>query len=207
MTVSELWILLKSGLQLQDSTFDIIQTPQGFQQALVLFALAVVSKSLGEVGILYINRATKGQYVRGLLGSLAVLGFAAVVWSGCIYLSCRYALGIQLNYSSVFGIVLVSYVPLVFSFLDIIPHVGLLFFKIFTVWGLFITVAGLHHRYGLSVFQALGCSAVGWVLFYLLNSVFGGAAEKVRLRLLGRDQWVNPKEAAVALLERELTRP
>lgn len=204
--MSDLWILLKSGLQLEDSTFEIIQTEPGFHQALVLFAMAVVSKSLGEIGILYINRATKGQYLRGLLGSLAALGFAALIWSGCIWLSCRYALGMDLLYASVFGIVLVSYSPLVFSFLDIIPHVGLLCFKVLTIWGLFITVAGLHFRFELTLMQSLGCSAVGWILFYGLNSVFGGAAERVRLRLLGRDGWVNPKEAAVALLEREMTR-
>jgi hypothetical protein len=204
--IGDLWNLLTSGLQLEASTFELIQTDAGFRSCLILFALAVVSKSLGEAGILFINRATKTQYVRGLVGSLAALGFAAFVWSGCIWLSCRYALRLDLDYHAVFAIVLVSYVPLVFSFLDIIPHVGLLCFKLLTIWGLLITVAGLHYEFGLSVMQGLGCSAVGWILFYLLNSVFGGAAEKVRLRLLGRDKWVNPKEAAVALLEREMTR-
>ena len=79
-------------------------------------------------------------------------------------------------------------------------------FKLLTIWGLLITITGLHQEFGLTIGQALACSAVGWVLFYVLNSAFGGAAERVRLRLLGRDSWVNPKEAAVALLERELTR-
>ena len=187
-------------------TFDIVQTPEGFRLGLILFALAVVSKSLGEAGILYINRATRTQYLRGLMGSLLVLGFAAVVWSSCIWLSCRYALGLTLPYREVAAIVLLSYLPLLFSFLDIVPHAGLLVFKVLTVWGLLITVTGLQYRFGLSTLQALGCSAVGWIMFYSLNSVFGGAAEKVRLRLLGRDSWVKPKEAAVALLERELTR-
>lgn len=202
----DIWALFKNSLLLNKETFEVIKTDQGFQYCLLLFALAVVSKSLGEAGILYINRATKGQYFRGLLGSLAVLGFAAFVWSGCIWLSCRYALGLDLNYQNVFAIVLVSYVPLLFSFLDIIPHVGLLVFKILTIWGLLITITGLHHQFQLTFMQSLACSAIGWVLFYVLNSAFGGAAEKVRLRLLGRDRWVNPKQAAVALLERELTR-
>lgn len=204
--VTELWKLLSSGLRLEEATFDFIQTPAGLKAGLILFALAVVSKSLGEAGILYINRATKGQYARGLVGSMVVLSFAALVWSTCIWLSCRYALSLELPFEQVAGIVLVSYLPLVFSFLDIIPHAGLLVFKALTIWGLLITVAGLQYRFQLTTFQALGCSAVGWILFYGLNSVFGGAAEKVRLRLLGRDSWVKPKEAAVALLERELTR-
>ena len=202
--MSELWQLLTSALELDKSTFDLIQAPSGFQGSVILFALAVVSKSLGEAGILFINRATKMQYARGLLGSLAALGFGALVWSSCIWLSCRYALGLELSYKSVFAIVLVSYVPLIFSFLAIIPHVGLLVFKSLAVWGLLITVSGLHHRFGVSLTSGLACSAVGWVLFYLLNSIFGGAAEKVRLRLLGRDKWVQPKQAAVALLEREI---
>ena len=204
--ISNMWALFSGTLQLHETTFDLVKTRSGFQACLALFALAVLSKSLGEAGILYINRATKGQYFRGLLGSLAVLFFTALVWTSCIWLSCRYALGITPDYHQVFAIVLVSYVPLIFSFLDIIPHVGLVVFKLLTIWGLLITITGLHREFGLTFGQSLACSAVGWVVFYVLNSAFGGAAEKVRLRLLGRDSWVNPKEAAVALLERELTR-
>lgn len=205
--IENLRALLSSGLRLEPSIFKQVETPSGFQLALILFALAVFSKSLGEAGILYINRATKAQYFRGLLGSLTVLAFAAVIWSSCIWLSCRYALGLHLEYSKVATIVLVSYFPLVFSFLDIVPHLGLLCFKLLTVWGFLITIVGLRHEFGLTVYQGVACSAVGWILFYLLNSVFGGAAEKVRLRLLGRQTWVNPQEAAVALLERELKQP
>lgn len=204
--LAELWNLLTSSLRLESSVFSYIQTEKGLHQAWVLFALAVLSKSLGEAGILYINRATKGQYVRGLLGSLAVLGFAAVVWSACIWSSCHIFLGLETTYRSVFTIVLISYAPLIFSCFDIVPHLGLLCFKILTIWGLMITVAGLHLQLGITVLQALASSALGWVLFYLLNSAFGGAAERIRLRLLGRDSWVNPKEAAVALLEREIYR-
>jgi hypothetical protein len=204
--LGETLILMKSSLQLQPQTFEMVQSADGVRHLAILFALAVVSKSLGEVGILYINRANRMQYFRGLLGSLAALGFAALVWSGCIWLSCRFALGMNLDYLAVLAIVAVSYTPLLFSFLDIIPHLGLLLFKVWTIWGLLITVAGLHYEFGLTPIQGLACSGVGWVLFYGLNSVFGGAAEKVKLRLLGRDRWVKPKEAAVALLERELTR-
>ena len=200
------WELIKSGLQLRPETFDQAPAQGSLKQLAVILAIAVVSKSLGEVGVLYINRATRLQYLRGLVGSLLALVFAALVWSGCIWLSCRFALGMHLDYAVVLAIVAVSYTPLIFSFLDIIPHLGLLLFKIWTVWGLLITVAGLHHQFGLSPLKGLACSGVGWVIFFSLNSFFGGAAEKVKLRLLGRDQWVNPKEAAVALLEKELTR-
>jgi hypothetical protein len=204
--LGETWILLKSSLQLQPETFEMARSEDGLRHLAVLFALAVVSKSLGEVGIFYINRATRTQYLRGLLGSLAALGFAALVWSGCIWCSCRFALGMKLDYFAVLAIVAVSYTPLLFSFLDIIPHLGLLFFKLWSIWGLLITVAGLHYQFGLTPIQGLACSGVGWIIFYSLNSVFGGAAERIRLRLLGRDRWVKPKEAAVALLERELSR-
>ena len=200
------WELIKSGLQLRPETFDQATAQGSLKQLAVILAIAVVSKSLGEVGVLYINRATRLQYLRGLVGSLLALVFAALVWSGCIWLSCRFALGMHLDYAVVLAIVAVSYTPLIFSFLDIIPHLGLLLFKIWTVWGLLITVAGLHHQFGLSPLKGLACSGVGWVIFFSLNSFFGGAAEKAKLRLLGRDQWVNPKEAAVALLEKELTR-
>lgn len=204
--LGDTWILIKSSLQFQPQTFELVRSAEGLKALAILFGLAVVSKSLGEVGILYINRATRLQYLRGLLGSLAALAFAALVWAGCIWASCRFALGMQVEYQTILAIVAVSYTPLVFSFLDIIPHLGLLLFKVWTVWGLLITVAGLHYRYELSPLTGLACSGVGWVLFYSLNTVFGGTAEKIKLRLLGRDKWVNPKEAAVALLERELTK-
>lgn len=204
--LEEVRTLLWAGLSLEPRTFNLIDTPSGFRNALTLFTLAVFSKSLGEAGILYINRSTKMQYFRGLLASLTVLAAAAVIWSGCIWLSGRIALGLNLEYKTVGTVILVSYFPLVFSFLAIVPHLGLLSFRVLSVWGLLITVAGLEHEFGLTVYQGLSCSAAGWIVFYLLNSAFGGAAERVRLRLLGRESWVKPKEAAIALLEREMKR-
>ena len=166
--------------------------------------MAAFSTGIGEAGILFINRASKLQFVRGLVGSALVLASAALIWSSCIWVSSRVALGWALHFRHILGLVLVSYTPFVFAFLVIIPHLGLLFHRVFLIWGLLITIAGLNIQFGLTLWQGIACSGFGWLIFYLLTYIFGVPAEKIRLSLLGRKNWVKPKAAAVALLEREM---
>jgi hypothetical protein len=105
----------------------------------------------------------------------------------------------------VLGLVLVSYAPLVFGFLIIIPHVGLLWDGVLRVWMLLIAIAGLHQHYGIPLLHAIAASGMGWLFFLLLGELFGSKIERLRLRLLGRHEWVRPKDAAVALLERKIS--
>lgn len=191
---------------MQEAAFSLVQTPVGFQQALLLFTAGALSKGLGEAGILLINRVSKAQFVRSLVVSGLLLALTGLIWSGCIWLSCRYAMGLTFDFQQVAKVVLLSYTPFILGFLVIIPHVGLLWQRLLMVWGLLITLAGLHFQFHLTLLQGIACSGVGWLAFYLLNYLFGGFTEKIRLRLLGRDQWVKPKEAAVALLRKELNR-
>lgn len=191
---------------MQEGSFVHLQTPDGLRNGLLLFVAGAFSKGLGEAGILFINRVTKIQFVRSLVMSTLILACAGLIWSSCIWISCRYALGMELDIFRVQMIVLASYTPFIFGFLIIIPHVGLLWQRLLMVWGLLITLAGLHFQFQLNLLQAIACSGVGWLAFYFLNYIFGGFAERIRIRLLGRDKWVKPKDAAVALLQKELTK-
>ncbi len=191
---------------MQESSFAQLQTPGGLHDGLLLFVAGAFSKGLGEAGILLINRVTKLEFVRSLVMSALILACAGLIWSSCIWVSCRYALGLDLDIYRVQMVVLASYTPFIFGFLIIVPHLGLLWQRLLMVWGLLITLAGLHFQFGLTLLQAIACSGVGWLAFYFLNYIFGGFAEKIRIRLLGRDHWVKPKDAAVALLQRELNK-
>ncbi len=151
-----------------------------------------------------INRAGKTQYVRSLLGSAAALTFSALVWAGCVWLALTFLFRHQSDYLDVQALILVSYTPLVFSFITIVPHLGLLWNGLLKIWMLLITIAGLNSQFELTVMQAIICASLGWLLFYLLTALFGSRAEQIRVRLLGRQDWLRPKEAAVALLEREM---
>lgn len=204
MTFAETFQLLSDGLALRETAFATIQGEGGLAMGLTIFGLGALSKGLGEAGILFINRVSRAEFVRSLVGSVLILAFTAFIWAGCIWLSCRYALGQETDLQQILNLVLISYTPLVFAFLAIVPHVGLLWHRMLMIWSLLIVMAGLHHELGLSFLQAVGCSALGWLVFYLLTYLFGSRAEKIRLRLLGREDWVKPKEAAVALLVREL---
>jgi hypothetical protein len=202
--VDEVYQLWTASLKLQAAPFREVQTYQGFLHSGLIFLLAAVSKGLSDAGIMMINRATKAQVVRGLLGMTLALACAALTWSACIWLGCRGAAGLRLPFRDILGLVLVSYAPLVFGFLAIVPHAGLFWEGVLKVWMLLITVAGMNLQYGIPLIHAVIASGTGWLLFHLLGQLFGSRVEKLRLRLLGRHQWVRPKDAAVALLEREM---
>lgn len=201
----ELYNLLFDGLLFREASFSHVQTTEGYQQVLILFVFGAISKGLGEAGILLINRVSRAEFIRSIVGSAVVLAFAAVVWSGCIWVACKYALGLDLQWLQVQSLVLVSYIPLIFGFLVIIPHVGLLWHRVLMVWGLLIVITGLHYQFGLTLLQGVACSGGGWLIYYVLTYLFGAKAEKIKIRLLGREGWVKPKDAAVALLSKEIS--
>lgn len=198
--------LLVDGLLLRESSFKYVQTEEGLQAVLILFVLGAFSKGLGEAGILFINRVSRAQFIRSILGSTFVLAFAAVVWAGCIWLACRYGLRLETDPFQIQRLVLVSYIPMLFGFLVIIPHAGLLWQRLILIWSLLVVVTGLHYQFGLTLLQGLACSGGGWLIYYVLTYLFGGKVERIKIRLLGREGWVKPKEAAVALLSKEIRR-
>lgn len=202
--VSEVYQLWTASLKLEGVPFGEVQTYQGFLYSGVIFLCAAVSRGLADLGVMMINRATKAQFARGLVGGTLALAVAAGTWSGCIWLACLWPIGVVLPYRHVLGLVLLSYSPLVFGVLAIVPHAGLFWDGVLKVWMLLITIAGLNLQYGVPLFHAIAASGFGWLLFHLLGELFGSRVEKLRLRLLGRHEWVRPKDAAVALLERKM---
>ena len=202
--VSEVYQLWMASLKLQAAPFAQVQTYDGFACSGVIFGGAAISRGLSDAGVMMINRATKAQFVRGLLGGTLALAAAAGVWSACIWLACLWPIGVALPYRHVLGLVLLSYSPLVFGALAIVPHAGLFWDGVLKVWMLLITIAGLNLQYGVPLLHAVAASGIGWLLFHLLSELFGSRIEKLRLRLLGRDEWVRPKDAAMALLEKKM---
>lgn len=206
MTVGDVYELWSASLRLHSSPFQLVESSQGFRASLVIFVTAALSRGLSDAGIMMINRVSRLQFVRGLLGGALALAVAAVVWAGCIWAACVWPLGLWLPYRDVLGLVLLSYAPLVFGVFTIVPHLGLFWDALLKVWMLLITVTALHLRYGVPWLHAVAASGVGWLLFHLLGELFGSRVEKLRLRLLGRHGWVRPKEAVLALLERQTAR-
>lgn len=202
--VSEVYQLWTASLKLQSAPFAQAQTYDGFACSVIIFVCAAFSRGLSDAGVMMINRATKAQFARGLVGGTLALAAAAGTWSACIWLACRWPIGVSLPYRHVLGLVLLSYSPLVFGVLAIVPHAGLFWDGVLKVWMLLITIAGLNLQYGVPLLHAVVASGIGWLLFHLLGELFGSRVEKLRLRLLGRDHWVRPKDAAEALLERKM---
>lgn len=204
--VGEVYVLWTQSLKLQAAAFPEVQTAHGFALSAVIFVCAALSKGLSDAGIMMINRVTRAQFVRGLLGGTLALAVAALCWSACIWLACLWPIGNPLPFRGVLALVLISYSPLVFEMLAIVPHLGLLWEGVLKVWMLLITIAGLHAHHGIPLLQAIAASGLGWLFFHLLGELFGSRVEKLRLRLLGRDKWIRPKDAVVQLLDREMAR-
>lgn len=172
--------------------------------AIAIFVLAAISKGLSDAGVMMINRVTKGQFVRGLLGGTVMLGIAALTWAVCIWVALRVAMRFEIAFERLLILVFLSYSPLVLGVFAIIPHAGLLWGLILRIWMLLITIAGLHQHFQVPLLYAVAASGVGWLLFQLFGELFRSKLERLRLALLGRERWIRPKEAAEALLERKM---
>lgn len=202
--MNQVYSLWNESLRLQGSSVLSLESSPGLTGALIIFFLAAVSKGLSDAGVMIINRVTRFEFLRGLLGGSVMLGLAALTWAGCIWLALRGAMRFEVGFQPLLVLVLTSYAPLVFGVFVIIPHAGLLWSLILRIWMLLITVAGLHQHFQVPVLWAVAASGVGWLLFQLVGELFRSWLERLRLALLGRQRWVRPKDAAVALLEKRM---
>ncbi len=203
----EIYQLWTESLRLREAAFVALDSSGGWALSLVIFFIASVSRGLSEAGVLMINRATRAEFLRGLLGGAVMLGLTALTWSGCIWLALRGGMGFDVHYEKILVLVLLSYAPLIFAVFSIVPHAGLLWALLLRIWMLFITIAGLNQHFRVPLLQAVMASGVGWVLFQIVGEVFRSRLERLRLALLGREDWVSPKEAAEALLTQRMSKP
>ncbi len=80
---------------------------------------------------------------------------------------------VNVSFSVLFTVLALSFAPLLFSFLGAIPYLGVPLLILLSIWHLLAMVVGVAAVTGLSLGEAFGYVAVGWIILQVLQQTLG----------------------------------
>jgi predicted Abi (CAAX) family protease len=172
--LNRVWDLLGRVLALNSDTFELINTlPHGSIVALLVVLAAGLSQAFAQVIILFINRVKLVRFVFSLLigAVLFVFGYIFLVFS--TWLISFNPFTAHAPFGTVARILGFSYAPLIFSFLGAMPYLGVPILSLLSLWHLLAMVVGLSYVVNVSMWQAFGSVALGWVMLQVSQRTVG----------------------------------
>lgn len=185
--------LIRRALILDPSVYRLLaENGQGLGIALLVVALAGLSEGVGQSIVLFINRITPRRFVLSLLLSAATHSVGYLFWAASIWLVGMRLFGRSEEFAVVARSVGLAYAPQLFGFFVLTPYLGSLFALIIDVWTLLATVVAIHAGLELTLWQAVACSGVGWLLVQIVRRTLGRP-------LLALERWAENRAAGVPL--------
>jgi hypothetical protein len=167
--------------------------------------VAGVSLLLGQSVILFLNRVGPLRFALSLLlhGLALVLGLLVIV--GVIWVVGRLLFDDEPSLRQLLPLVATSYAPLAFGFLILIPYFGALIEKALYAWSALILLVVVRFGFEASLFEALLCVGLAYLLRQLLGATIGrplaALRRRVRRRVIGEDEYsLTPAEIRARVL-------
>lgn len=155
---------------------------EGLRLALSVVFIAGLSQTLSQSVVLFAHRVRPRRFALSLLvgAGLYVFGFLFLVTS--IWFVARYAFGETEPLLVVVRAVGLAYAPYLFSFIVLTPYFGSFFSATLALWNLSATLLALSVIFGVTLFQALLCSALGWLLLQVVQRTVGRPVQALAQR-------------------------
>lgn len=170
--LSLLWELITSALLLNPDIYLAAQAHElGPQLVLIVLLLGGISLTLGQSGVLFANRVSRPRFLLGILTSAMTLIVSVLFWAASIWLIAATVFGNEKPFLQALTIVGLSYAPLLFGFLVLLPYLGYLLSQLLPIWIFLGTLTAVRVTFGFDLWQALACTFLGWLLLELVERV------------------------------------
>jgi hypothetical protein len=167
--------LISHALRLEQAPFvSLLTSPNSLSTSLLVVFLAGLSQGLGQSVILFVNRIKPQRFGLSLLVSalLYVFGFLFSVLS--IWMIAKLTFDKTQHFYLVTSVVGLSYAPFLFGFFILTPYLGSFVYMILSVWRLAALLIALEVTLFLTIWQALVCALLAWLLMALIDKAVGG---------------------------------
>lgn len=176
--------LVYGALTLDAAIFRMVQTTADVQRlALLIVFLAGVAQALGQSVVLFANQVRPARFIASLLlsGAIFVLGYVA--WIATVWLIGVYGFGGDPPLTGVIYAVSLGYTPMLFSFLILAPYLGNGIAHLLATWSFLTILVAVATVFNFAFWQALVCSALGWLIIQVLSRTVGRPLLALELRL------------------------
>ncbi len=167
-----LWLTLRQALALNAHFYETTRdTPKNRQIALTIVLLATLSRLLGSLMILLINRAAIATLLIALIleGMLMVSGY--YFWTFVVWKVGQWLKPIDPTYRELLSPIGFAYAPQVLNFLTLIPLLGYPIEAVLSVWSLLAVIVAVRQGLDIKTWQAALLSILGWVPLQLAIGV------------------------------------
>jgi len=205
---SEFWQLFRGALNLEPSAFGrMYLSEDGLAFAILVLFLAGLSQALGQSAVLFINRVRPVRFVLSLIVSSVLYIFSYLFWATSIWVVSNYVYGVDLPFGRVALSLALCYAPQVLGIIVAFPYFGGPLASLLTVWTFLGILTGLEAVQGLTLWSALGCSFLGWIVLQLLQRTVGRPIAKlnkwIRNALAGTRLVTDPKKLQEFIMAEE----
>ncbi|MBW4500679.1 MAG: hypothetical protein KME57_14255 [Scytonema hyalinum WJT4-NPBG1] len=172
--LNRFWELVFGAIALSAEAFKLIQSlPQGAIAALYIVLIAGFSQALGQGTVLFVNRVKPLRFFLSLLIGSVLFVFSVLFWGLSTWLVSLVLFKVNIPYRIIWSTLGFAYAPLMLSFLVALPYLGVPIQVLLSIWTLLAFVMGLRVALGLTVWQALWCSVLGWLVFQIVQRTIG----------------------------------
>ncbi|WP_199197346.1 hypothetical protein [Chroococcidiopsis sp. CCALA 051] len=167
------WELVSGAITLNPRAFELIQTlPWSTRTALYIVIIAGFSQALGQGIVLFINRVKPFRFVLSLLIASILFAFSYIFWTLSTWIASHLLLW-DASFLAVARTLGLAYAPLMLSFFVALPYLGVPISILLSIWSFSAFLIGLPVALGIGFWQAFWCSALGWVVFQVLQRTIG----------------------------------
>jgi hypothetical protein len=168
--LTTLWGVLGGLLRLNPGAYQTaLQSPDSIQLGLTVLFLGGLSITLGQSVVLFANRVSRSRFVLSLVAAALLLAAGVGFWALSIWAIASFVLNGQRPYREVLTVVGLSYAPFLFGFLVLLPYLGNILDNVLHIWVFLATLVGVAVLFGFSLWQALLCCLMGWVLLEVVS--------------------------------------
>lgn len=175
--LSYFWDLALGAMGLNpDAYVRINQIRSGFTVALFIVLVAGISQTLGQCIVLFVNRVRPVRFIFSTVVSGVLFACTFLFWGLSITAIIRLFFNVNIPFLATYRTLGLSYAPQMLGFLVALPHFGIPISIILSIWSLLslvVGIRGLQALSGFSVWEALLCAGLGWIVLQLLQRTVG----------------------------------
>jgi len=178
------WRAIQLGLRLEPDVVDIAGThPNAGGVVFGVVVVAGISLLIGQSVILFANQVRPGRFALSLLinGLLLVAGW--IMWSAVVWITADFLFDESPRFVLVLRLIGLSYAPLVFGFLILMPYLGPFVQRVLYTWSFLIALKAVALVYQVGFWPALACVGIGWLLTMALTATVGRPVVALRNRI------------------------
>jgi hypothetical protein len=183
MSLGQFLDLAGGVLWLDPNTIQAIaQSPDGLRFALAVLLLGSLSDAVGNSPILFLRGVGGRRFALCLLVDTVLSLLRIAAWIVSLAVLVNLLSQVDVSPAEVTLIVGIGFVPMLLSFLALLPLLGPALLRLLHAWVLLATIAALRAILALSFGQALVFAVLGWAAVL----VIGRTVDRVVVRGFGR---------------------